>query len=88
HPFKLLTPPARNFLNSTFSETKTSREREGRPTVMIHPDDAARLAIADGGRVALTNPRGRVVLAARITADTKPGVLVSEGIFPNHAFEG
>lgn len=89
HPFKLLTPPARNFLNSTFAETKTSlaRERGGRPSVMIHPDDAGRLGIGDGARVALTNRRGRVVLEAHVTTETRSGVLVSEGIFPNHRFE-
>ena len=90
HPFKLLTPPARNFLNSTFAETKTSlaRERGGRPSVMIHPDDAARLGITEGARVALSNRRGRVVLEAQITTETRAGALVSEGIFPNHRFEG
>jgi anaerobic selenocysteine-containing dehydrogenase len=89
HPFKLLTPPARNFLNSSFTETATSLKREnaGQPTVMIHPDDAGRLGIADGARVALANRRGRVVLQARVTTETNPGVVVSEGIFPNHRFE-
>ena len=29
HPFRLVTAPARQFLNSTFSETPTSRRREG-----------------------------------------------------------
>jgi anaerobic selenocysteine-containing dehydrogenase len=88
HPFKLLTPPARGFLNSTFTETRTSlaRERGGKPCVMIHPDDAHRLGIGDGASVALANRRGRVVLDARVTDETRPGVLVSEGIFPNHCF--
>src|SRR5262249_41058812 len=41
HPFRLATSPARGFLNSTFTETPTSRSREGRPEVMVHPADAA-----------------------------------------------
>jgi anaerobic selenocysteine-containing dehydrogenase len=42
HPFRLATSPARNFLNTTFNETPTSRAKEGgRPEVMIHPADAA-----------------------------------------------
>ena len=41
HPFRLATSPARNFLNSSFAETKTSRQKEGRPEVMINPADAA-----------------------------------------------
>jgi hypothetical protein len=38
HPFRLATSPARSFLNSSFSETKSSYEREGRPEVMIDAD--------------------------------------------------
>ena len=45
HPFRLATSPARGFLNSTFNETPTSLAQESRPTVMIHPDDAASLGI-------------------------------------------
>jgi anaerobic selenocysteine-containing dehydrogenase len=43
HPFRLATSPARSFLNSTFNETASSRTREGRPTVMLHPEDAQRM---------------------------------------------
>ena len=48
-PFRLVTAPARQFLNTSFTETPRSRKREGRPTALIHPDDAARLGIAEGG---------------------------------------
>src|SRR5476651_418259 len=51
HPFRLATSPARGFLNSTFNETPTSRQREGRPEVMIHPDDADVMGIGDGAAV-------------------------------------
>src|SRR5262249_21967365 len=53
HPFRLATSPARNFLNSTFTETPSSLSREGRPEVMIHPDDAAARGIVDGDEVVL-----------------------------------
>lgn len=85
HPFRLATSPARTFLNSTFTETKGSREREGRPEVMIHPEDAAANGIADGDIVQLGNPRGDVRLHARVTDGAKPGVLIAEGIWPNSA---
>ena len=51
YPFRLATSPARTFLNSSFNETPSSRKREGRPTVLVHPDDLTSLRIADGGRV-------------------------------------
>ncbi|HEY5598049.1 MAG TPA: molybdopterin oxidoreductase family protein, partial [Kiloniellales bacterium] len=87
HPFRLVAAPARNFLNSTFSETPTSRAREGRPTVLIHPDTCERLGIADGDRVRLGNRRGTVVVHARVFDGLQPEVVVVESIWPNGAFE-
>jgi anaerobic selenocysteine-containing dehydrogenase len=87
HPFRLATSPARNFLNTTFNETPTSRAKEGgRPEVMIHPDDAAAHAIADGAEVLLGNMRGEVRLHARLFDGVRRGVLIAESIWPNHAF--
>jgi anaerobic selenocysteine-containing dehydrogenase len=87
HPFRLATSPARNFLNSTFNETATSRAREVRPTVMIHPEDAARLGIAEDDKVVLGNPRGEVRLYAKLFAGVRRGVLIAESIWPNDSFE-
>jgi anaerobic selenocysteine-containing dehydrogenase len=86
YPFRLATSPARNYLNSTFTETKTSRAREGEPTVLIHPDDAQTHAINDGVRVTLTNDRGTVTLKAKYFDGIKRGVLVAESIWPNTAY--
>jgi anaerobic selenocysteine-containing dehydrogenase len=87
-PFRLVTAPARSFLNSSFSEMASGRKREGRPTVLMHADDAARLGLADGSKVRLGNTRGEVVLHVRIAAGQQPGVLVSESIWPSECFEG
>lgn len=83
HPFRLATSPARNFLNSTFAETKTSRDKEGRPEVMVNPSDALGLGLADGDIVRLGNTRGDLRIHAKITDAVKPGVLVAEGLWPN-----
>jgi anaerobic selenocysteine-containing dehydrogenase len=88
HPFRLMTSPARSYLNTSFTEMASGKKREGRPTVMLHADDAARLGVADGDKVTLGNDRGRVVLHARIAEGLQPGVLVSESIWPSEAFEG
>jgi anaerobic selenocysteine-containing dehydrogenase len=87
HPYRLATSPAHNFLNSTFAETPTSLAKEIRPELLIHPDDAAELGIADGERIEIGNHRGEVVLHAVLRAGQKRGVVVSEGIFPNASFE-
>ena len=86
HPFRLATSPARSFLNSSFNETPSSRKKEGRPEVMIHPEDAADRGIGDGARVRIGNQRGAVTLHARHFDGLRRGVLVSEGIWPNAAF--
>ncbi|MEX2009484.1 MAG: molybdopterin-dependent oxidoreductase, partial [Dongiaceae bacterium] len=87
HPFRLVAAPARQFLNSTFTETPGSRDREGRPTVLVHPADCARLGIADGARVRLGNRLASIVVHARPFDGLQQGVLVVESIWPNGAFE-
>jgi len=88
HPFRLATSPARGFLNSSFTETPTSRAKERRPEVMVHPDDAAALAVADGEEVRLGNRRGTVRLHARLFEGVRRGVLVAESPWPNDAYIG
>ncbi|NGX94453.1 MAG: molybdopterin oxidoreductase family protein, partial [Candidatus Afipia apatlaquensis] len=65
----------------------TSLSREQRPTVMIHPDDAAALSIADGDKVILGNERGEIRLHAKSFDGVLRGVLIAESIWPNHAYE-
>jgi anaerobic selenocysteine-containing dehydrogenase len=86
HPFRLATSPARGFLNSSFTETRTSLAREGRPEVMIHPDDANGLGVADGEKVTLGNRRGAVQLHARLFDGVRRGVLIAESLWPNSAY--
>ena len=45
------------------------------PFVEIHPDDAARLGVADGDRVRVPSRRGQIDLAARVTETVSPGVV-------------
>ena len=85
HPFRLATSPARNFLNSSFAETKTSRQKEGQPELMINPADAEGHGIAHGDLVQVGNGRGEVRLHAKVTTEVKPGVLIAEGLWPNKA---
>ena len=87
-PFRLVTAPARSFLNTSFTEMASGKKREGRPTVLIHPDDAAQLGLVEGSKVRLGNVRGEVVLHARLSAGQQPGVLVSESVWPSECFEG
>lgn len=87
HPFRLATSPARNFLNSSFAETPVSQAKEVRPELLIHPEDAAALGLSEGSRVEVGNPRGEIVLHAKLFAGLKRGVVIAEGIWPNSAHE-
>lgn len=83
HPFRLVTAPARQFLNSTFTETPGSMKREAGPSLMLHPDDAAELGVTEGEAVIVSNPRGAVELAVKLFGGVRRGVVIAEGIFPN-----
>jgi anaerobic selenocysteine-containing dehydrogenase len=85
-PFRLVVPPARSFLNTTFNNMPSSVGREGKPVARIHPDDLAALGLADGTRVRLGNAQGSVALTARAFDGLQRGVVVVEGIWPNAAF--
>ncbi|MDP7392222.1 MAG: molybdopterin oxidoreductase family protein [Alphaproteobacteria bacterium] len=87
-PLRLVTPPSRTYLNTSFSETPGSRKREGRPTALVHPQDAAELGIADGAKIRIGNRKGEVSLHAEISDAAKPGIVISEGVWPDDAFEG
>ncbi|ABD07998.1 Molybdopterin oxidoreductase [Rhodopseudomonas palustris HaA2] len=87
YPFRLATSPARTFLNSTFNETATSKTREGRPTVMVHPADLTALGLTSGDKVKLGSARGEVTLHCRANEGQRRGVLIAESIWPNDAHE-
>ncbi|PSJ61052.1 molybdopterin-containing oxidoreductase family protein [Kumtagia ephedrae] len=87
HSFRLATSPARSFLNSSFTETPGSRQREGRPELLVHPEDAAALGFEGGDRVEIGNRRGEVVLHAKLFEGVRRGVVIAEGIWPNDAHE-
>ena len=83
HPFRLATSPARNFLNSTFTETPTSQHKEGGPQLMVHPEDASMLALVQGAPVIIGNQRGEVRLKVQLFDGVKRGVVIAESIHPN-----
>jgi anaerobic selenocysteine-containing dehydrogenase len=88
HPFRLATSPSRSFLNSTFAETQSSKSKEKRPELLIHPQDAAGLGIANGDKVKLGNhPWRGGRCPRRLDAGQRRGVVIHEGLWPNSAFE-
>lgn len=81
YPLAMISPPARNFLNSTFVNVKTLRHIEGRPVLEMHPQDAAARGIADGDAVRVFNARGEHLCHASINGRARAGVVVGLGIW-------
>jgi anaerobic selenocysteine-containing dehydrogenase len=55
---------------------------ESHAELWMHPEDAASRGIAPGGRVALSNARGRFEAVARVTEDILPGVVWARDGWP------
>lgn len=77
YPLALVTPKTHLFLNSTFANQRRQHSAQPQPFVVVHPDDAAAREIADGARVRVWNDRGSFEARARVSDDTRPGVLVA-----------
>ena len=81
YPLTLLTPPARHYLNSSFSAIESLVREVGEPWVEVHPADAAARGIAAGDRVRVHNDRGAFAVVARVTDKVRAGVLVAPSIW-------
>jgi anaerobic selenocysteine-containing dehydrogenase len=80
-PLAMISPPARNALNSSFANLPTFLESEKTPHLEIHPDDALARGIASGDKVRVFNERGALVLTARVTDRARFGVVVALSIW-------
>ena len=80
-PLAMISPPARNFLNSSFVNVKSLRDIEGEPVLEIHPDDAATRGITSGAVVKVFNERGNYLVKAEVSARARPGVVNGMGIW-------
>ncbi|HEX8788651.1 MAG TPA: molybdopterin oxidoreductase family protein [Telluria sp.] len=81
YPLAMISPPARNFLNSTFVNVQSLRATEGEPHLDIHPLDAASRGIVDQEMVRIFNDRGSFVARARVTAKARAGLVVGLSIW-------
>ncbi|MFN0084362.1 MAG: molybdopterin-dependent oxidoreductase [Blastocatellia bacterium] len=81
YPLAVISPPAHNFLNSSFANLPTFVKAEKEPFLDIHPEDAAARRIAEGDRVRVFNDRGEFRLKARVTDRARPGVVVALSVW-------
>jgi len=80
-PLAFLSPPARNFLNSSFANLKRFRDGEGEPRLEMHSADAAARGILSGDRVRVFNDRGAYTLRAQVNDKPRPGVVVAPSVW-------
>jgi anaerobic selenocysteine-containing dehydrogenase len=81
YPLAMISPPARNFLNSSFVNVQSLRDIEGEPLLEMHPDDAAARGITDGTIVRTFNDRGSYRCKVRVGQRARPGVVHGLGIW-------
>ena len=81
YPLAMISPPARNFLNSSFVNVQSLRDTEGEPHLDIHPDDAAARGIVNGAMVRIFNDRGSMLAKARVTPKARLGLVVGLSIW-------
>ncbi|MBB5401203.1 molybdopterin-containing oxidoreductase family protein [Paraburkholderia youngii] len=81
YPLAMISPPARNFLNSTFVNIESLRATEGEPHLDIHPADAHARGIGDGDQVRIFNDRGSMQARARVTDRAREGLVVGLSIW-------
>ncbi|NPC55799.1 molybdopterin-containing oxidoreductase family protein [Caenimonas soli] len=80
-PLAMISPPARNFLNSSFVNLRSLRDIEGEPLLEIHASDAAARGIASGSVVRVFNDRGEYRCKAKVSDRARPGVVNGLGIW-------
>jgi len=80
-PLAMISPPERNFLNSTFVNVVSLRGIEGEPVLEIDAGDAAARGIVSGQKVRIFNDRGEIECKAVVGPRARPGVVNGLGVW-------
>jgi anaerobic selenocysteine-containing dehydrogenase len=81
YPLSFLSPPRRNFLNSSFANLARFREDDKEPEIELHPEDARTRDVRDGDRVRVFNDRGEFRAVARVNGKPRRGVAVALSVW-------
>ncbi|MDL5031649.1 molybdopterin oxidoreductase family protein [Pelomonas sp. APW6] len=81
YPLAMISPPARNFLNSSFVNVKSLRDIEGEPLVEMHASDAAARGLEHGRMVRIFNERGSLQCRLHVSERARPGVVNGLGVW-------
>jgi molybdopterin guanine dinucleotide-containing S/N-oxide reductase-like protein len=81
YPLAIISPPAHNFLNSSFANLPSFLKAEKEPFLEIHPDDAGARGIRSGDLARIFNDRGAFTARARVSDKARNGVVVALSVW-------
>jgi len=81
YPLAMISPPTRNFLNSTFVNVDSLRAMEIEPLLEMAAADAAQRNLQSGDRVRVFNQRGDYHCKVKICQRARPGVVNGLGVW-------
>ena len=81
YPLAMISPPARNFLNSSFVNVASLQATEREPLLEIHESDAQPRGIVSGAVVRVFNDRGEYRCKAQVSGRARPGVVNGLGVW-------
>ncbi len=85
-PYRLVTAPAQNFLNSSFNETTSSIKKERQPKALIHTEVLKKFGVQNGETIRIGNDKGSILIVAEAVTDQHFDTIIVEGLWPNSAF--
>ena len=80
-PLAMISPPARNFLNSSFVNVQSLRDIEGEPVLEMNAQDAEARGLVSGSVVRVYNQRGDYRCKMKVSPRARPGVVNGMGIW-------
>ncbi|MFZ4623001.1 MAG: molybdopterin-containing oxidoreductase family protein [Rhodoferax sp.] len=81
YPLAMISPPARNFLNSSFVNVKSLQDIEGKPLLEMNAMDASARGICQDDTVRVFNARGEYLCQVNITERARCGVVNGLGVW-------
>jgi anaerobic selenocysteine-containing dehydrogenase len=81
YPLSFISPPRRNFLNSSFANLPRFRDGDRPPELEMHPEDAEARGIRDGDAVRVFNDRGWFSAVARVNGKPRRGLVVALSVW-------
>ena len=83
YPLALIAGASHYLLNSMFANVPDLERRQGPPSIVLHPDDAAARGLLDGDVARIHNDRGEFRATVRVSDAVRPGVAAaSKGFWP------